>query len=132
MIPLALCISVPTSDVMNLTVHHKDYQSITISFTAPQYPNGIITGYLVKYTYKDNVCIENINNAELITKTEDGVNVSLLVGDKVVYTVNKLFSYWSYTFTVLPKTEKGNGTVWSSNLTTMTNGNRKFIFIFVS
>lgn len=114
---------IPTSEVMNLTVNHKDFQSITISFNEPQYPNGIITGYIVKYIYKDHVCRKNISNATLKVNIEKDILVKMLVGNTIVYTVKNLFNYWTYSLTVLPETKKGYGTVWSSNLTTMTDGN---------
>ncbi|KAL5011077.1 hypothetical protein ScPMuIL_013382 [Solemya velum] len=93
----------PTSPVTDIVTDNKTSESIRLSWHAPSEPNGIITHYVIRYSFRNHLCSDDINTSAIFTAnctTED---------NNTYTTIHKLFPYWNYNFTVTPVTAPGEG-----------------------
>ena len=110
--------TIPSDPPRGFNVSDKTSNSISLEWTRPATPNGIITAYRLQYT---NV---SVTIPTMFVTDNDEYNVTS-------YIVDNLNEFTNYTFTLYPVTNSGNGP--STTVSAVTNEAGQFyVYVFIS
>ncbi|CAC5416990.1 PTPRB [Mytilus coruscus] len=145
-----------TSTPLNSTIKRPesvpgkvDYQymhilenSVTIFWSVPQHPNGIVNGYILTFWSNNKIasikftCVDCPGANDCSFLSHQQIKSSTFTGSttfkdiystipfkwrqtKFIFTINKLQQYSNYSFTLWTSTRQGNGPVFSSSFRTV-------------